>query len=222
MSNFKPKFVSFDCYGTLINFEMGPAAQRVYASRLSPREMEAFNFTFKWMRLDEVLGPFKPFAEVVRNAVERACSVNGIAFRDEDAQRIVDEIPTWGPHPDTVAGLKKIADKVPLVILSNSMIDLLPIHVAKLEVPFHAALTAEEAGYYKPHAKAFEFMFGKLNCRPEDIMHVSSSFRYDLMIASDLRMGARILVDRGHENNCDGYASHRIRDISGLADLIRG
>lgn len=220
MSTFKPKFISFDCYGTLIDFQMAQAARRVYAGRLSEAQMEAFNFSFKWLRLDEVMLPFKPFSEVVRNAVRRACKANGMEFADADAQRIIDEIPTWEPHSDTVAGLKKIAGKVPLVILSNSMIDLLPIHVAKLGVPFHAALTAEEAGYYKPHAKAFEFMFDKLNCAPEDMMHVSSSFRYDLMVASDLRMGARVLVERNHENNCDGYATHRISDIGGLAALL--
>lgn len=220
MQTFKPKFISFDCYGTLIDFEMAPAARRVYASRLTEKQMDAFCFSFKAYRLDEVIGPFKPFDEVVRNAVERTCKANGVPFQADDAQRIIDEIPTWGPHPDTVAGLKKIAGKVPLVILSNSMVDLLPGHVSKLGVPFHAAYTAEEAGYYKPHLKAFEYMFDKLNCAPGDMMHVSSSFRYDLMTAWDLRMGARVLVDRKHESDCDGYATHRISDIGGLADLL--
>jgi 2-haloacid dehalogenase len=220
MSTFKPKFISFDCYGTLIDFQMAPAARRVYGARLSKEKMDAFCFSFAAYRLDEVLAPFKPFEQVVRNSVERTCKSVGVAFESEDAQRIIDEIPTWTPHPDTVAGLRRAADKVPLVILSNSMNNLLPGHVAKLEVPFHAAYTAEQAGHYKPHMKAFEFMFDSLGCPPEDIMHVSSSFRYDLMTARDLRMGARVLVDRGHEPDCSGYATHRIKDIGGLADLV--
>ena len=76
---------------------------------------------FAAYRLDEVLGDWKPYAEVVHNAVERTCKRNGIAFRPEDAQRIYEEVPTWGPHPDVPAGLAKVAQEIPLVILSNAM-----------------------------------------------------------------------------------------------------
>ena len=62
------------------------------------------------------------------------------------------------------AGLAKVAKEIPLVILSNSMTDLIPHSVAKLGAPFHAAYTAQEAQAYKPRMQAFEYMFDQLGC----------------------------------------------------------
>ena len=53
---FRPKFISFDCYGTLINFEMGPTAKGIYADRVSEAHMATFLAHFRFYRLDEVLG----------------------------------------------------------------------------------------------------------------------------------------------------------------------
>ena len=220
MTTWRPKFITFDCYGTLIYFEMGPAARRVYGSRLSPAQMDAFVDDFSSYRLDEVLGPWKPYQDVVRNAIERTCKLHGFAYDPADAQKIIDEIPTWGPHPDVPAGLAKVAKEIPLVILSNSMTDLIPHSVAKLGAPFHAAYTAQEAQAYKPRMQAFEYMFDQLGCGPQDVMHCSSSFRYDQMTAYDMKIAARVFVNRGHEPANPHYSTHEIKDIGGLPGLV--
>lgn len=220
MTTWRPKFITFDCYGTLIYFEMGPAARRVYGSRLSPEQMDAFVEDFSSYRLDEVLGPWKPYQDVVRNAVARTCKLHGFAYDPADAQKIIDEIPTWGPHPDVPAGLAKVAKEIPLVILSNSMTDLIPHSVAKLGAPFHAAYTAQEAQAYKPRMQAFEYMFDQLGCGPQDVMHCSSSFRYDQMTAYDMKIAARVFVNRGHEPSNPYYSTHEIKDIGGLPGLV--
>ncbi|WP_186420553.1 haloacid dehalogenase type II [Bosea sp. CS1GBMeth4] len=220
MSSFRPKFITFDCYGTLTYFEMAPAARRVYGSRLAPKQMDAFCDDFSSYRLDEVLGPWKPYPDVVHRAVERTCKLHGIAYDPADAQRIVDEVPGWGPHPDVPAGLAKVAKEIPLVILSNSMTDLIPHNVAKLGAPFHAVYTAQEAQAYKPRMRAFEYMFDMLGCGPQDLMHCSSSFRYDHMTAYDMRIARRVFVNRGHEPSNPYYSTHEIRDIGGLPGLL--
>ena len=216
----RPKFITFDCYGTLIYFEMAPAARRVYGTRLSPDRMDAFCSDFSSYRLDEILGPWKPYPEVVHNAIERTCRLHGIAFDAADAQRIVDEIPGWGPHADVQAGLARVAGEIPLVILSNSMTALIPHAVARLGAPFHAAYTAEDAQAYKPRMQAFEYMFDRLGCGPEDVMHCSSSFRYDLMTAHDMKIGWRVFVNRGHEPPNPYYGYREIADIGGLPGLV--
>jgi 2-haloacid dehalogenase len=220
MTSKRPKFITFDCYGTLINFEMAPAARRVYGARLSPAAMDRFCEEFSAFRLDEVLGPWKPYPEVVHNAIERACKLLAVAFDPADAQAIVAEIPGWGPHPDVPAGLAKVAREIPLVILSNSMTALIPHSVARLGAPFHAAYTAQEAQAYKPRMQAFEYMFDMLGCGPQDVMHCSSSFRYDLMTAHDMKIGQRVFVNRGHEPPNPYYGYQEIRDIGGLPALV--
>jgi 2-haloacid dehalogenase len=217
---FRPRFISFDCYGTLINFEMGPTARVLFADRVAADRMPAFLDSFRAYRLDEVLGAWKPFYDVVESSIQRACRAHGVECLASDAAALYAAVPTWKPHPNVVEVLKAIAPHVPLVILSNSMTDLIPASVAHLEAPFHAVCTAEEARAYKPRMQAFEHMFDRLGCGPDRMMHVSSSFRYDLMTASDLGFMARGFIDRGHEPTSTGYGVSRMTDVRELPALL--
>ncbi|ARF50223.1 haloacid dehalogenase type II [Pantoea stewartii] len=217
---FRPKFISFDCYGTLINFEMGPTAKGIYADRVSEAHMATFLAHFRFYRLDEVLGAWKPFYQVIENALQRACHAHGVVYQESDAQTFYAAVASWQPHPHVVETLTTIAQHIPLVILSNSMIDLIPHSVTRLGAPFHAVYTAEEAQAYKPRARIFEYMFDQLGCGPEQMMHCSSSFRYDLMTACDLGFMARAFIDRGHEPAIDGYGVNRLTDFRQLPGLL--
>ena len=217
---FKPKFISFDCYGTLINFEMGPAANRLFKDRVPADRMPGFLDSFRAYRLDEVLGEWKPFFDVVENSIRRACKLHGVDYTPSDAIALYAAIPTWQPHPNVIEVLEAIAPHFALVILSNSMVDLIPASVAHLKAEFHAVYTAEEARAYKPRMRTFEYMFDRLGCAPPQMMHVSSSFRYDLMTASDLGFMAKAFIDRGHEPTSDNYGVSRLTDIRQLPGLL--
>jgi 2-haloacid dehalogenase len=220
MANLRPKYITFDCYGTLINFEMGPTARKLYADRVKPEAMDKFVEDFRGYRLDEVLGAWKPFRDVVENSLRRTCAKNKVEYRDSDGETVYAAVPTWMPHPDVVEPLKRVAAEYPLVILSNSMIDLIPHSVEKLEAPFHAVYTAEEAQAYKPRMQAFEYMFDQLGCNPEDVLHCSSSFRYDQMTAYDMGVKMKAFVNRGHEPMLPFYEAHDISSIAGLPGLV--
>ncbi|MEH3046321.1 haloacid dehalogenase type II [Sphingomonas adhaesiva] len=221
MAGLRPKYISFDCYGTLINFEMAPAAERVYGGeRVGAELMPAFKASFSAYRLDEVLGAWKPYRDVVEGALRRTCAKHGVEYRDSDVERIYAEVPTWNPHPDVVEPLKRVAAEYPLVILSNSMVDLIPHSVARLEAPFHAVYTADEAQAYKPRMQAFEYMLDRLGAAPEDMLHVSSSFRYDQMTAHDMGIRKKAFVNRGHEPLNAYYEVHEIPSIAGLPGLV--
>lgn len=217
---FRPKFVTFDCHGTLINYDMAGAARRIYGEQLDEMAMTQFIKNFSAYRLDEVLGAWKPYAEVVHNSLERTCKANNVAFRVEDAVRIYEEVPTWAPHADVPAGLARVAKEIPLVILSNAMNDQIMASVEQLGAPFHMVITAEEAGTYKPLMNGFEVMFDKLGCGPQDVTHVSASYRYDLMSAHDLGVRSKVFVNRGFEPVNTFYSDHVIPDISGLAGVF--
>ncbi|MEO9339756.1 haloacid dehalogenase type II [Mesorhizobium sp. SB112] len=220
MTQFRPKYITFDCYGTLTNFQMAEAARELYESQLDEERMQLFIKNFSAYRLDEILGDWKPYNEVIHNAVERTCKKNGVTFRAEDARKVYDAVPTWGPHADVPAGLAKVAKEIPLVILSNAMDEQIMSNVEKLGAPFHAVYTAQQAQAYKPRFKAFEYMLDRLNTNPEDILHVSSSFRYDLMSAHDLGIKNKVWVNRGHEPANPYYGYTEIKDISGLAGVV--
>ena len=220
MSTFKPKYITFDCYGTLIRFRMADMARELFADRIGAASMDQFAKDFAAYRLDEVLGAWQPYAEVLANAVRRTCRRWGIEYRPEDARRIYEAVPTWGPHPDVPEALARIAPHIPLVILSNASNDQIGHNVAKLGAPFHAVFTAQQAQAYKPRLQAFEYMFDQLGCSPADVLHVSSSLRYDLMSAEDMGIRHKVFVARGHEPSTPYYNYHEIKDLSGLPAIV--
>lgn len=218
--SFRPKFITFDCYGTLTNFDMAGAARDLYSDRFDAATMDAFILDFSNLRRDEIMGAWKPYAEVVNSSLERTCKKYGIAYEQSASDEIYRRVPTWGPHADVPAGLAKVAKEFPLVILSNSMKELIHHNVEKLGAPFAHVYTAEEAGAYKPQFRAFEYMFDQLGCGPEECLHVSSSFRYDLMTATDLGFGGKVWVNRGHEPAAPGYGYTEIPDIGSLPGVV--
>ena len=218
---FRPKYITFDCYGTLTYFPMHQMAYDIYGDQLPPEQMRQFVKNFSDYRFDEVMGDWKPYDQILKSAVYRTCKRHGVTYRDEDAQKIYDAVPTWGPHADVPEALTRVGNKIPLAILSNAMSEQIHSNVRKLEAPFHKVYTAQDAGAYKPRLQAFEYMFDQLGCSPDDILHVSSSPRYDLMSAHDLGIKNKVFVNRGHEPKPNELYSHaEIRDISGLPALV--
>jgi 2-haloacid dehalogenase len=217
---FRPKFISFDCYGTLTRFRMGEMTREIFADRIPADRMEQFIADFSAYRFDEVLGSWKPYVDVLKNAVRRTCRKWGVQYFDHEAQQYYDAVPTWGPHADVPEGLARVAKEIPLVILSNASDDQIQKNVAKLGAPFHRVYTAQQAQAYKPRLQAFEYMLDSLNAKPEDMLHVSSSLRYDLMSADDLGIKNKVFVNRGHGPGCPAYGYTEIADIGGLAGVV--
>ena len=217
---FRPKFISFDCYGTLTRFRMGELTRDMFADRIPADRMEQFIADFSAYRFDEVLGAWQPYEVVLKNAVRRLCRKWQIQYLDHEAQKYYDAVPTWGPHEDVPAGLARVANEIPLVILSNASDSQIQKNVAMLGAPFHRVYTAQQAQAYKPRLQAFEFMLDSLNAKPEDMLHVSSSLRYDLMSADDLGIRHKVFVNRGHGPGCDAFNYVEIPDISGLPAVV--
>jgi 2-haloacid dehalogenase len=216
------KYITFDCYGTLINFQMTTAIKDVFGPRLTLESDKTDEFVrlASAFRFDEVLGDWKPYKDVICDATRRAAQFLGIDYRDSDGVQLYERIPAWGPHPDVPEGLRALARRYPLVILSNAADDQIARNVATLGAPFHKVLTAEQARAYKPRLAAFLYMFDALGCRPEQIIHVSSSVEYDLRPAADLGVGTRIYVNRGYEESQPWLGYHEVKDLSGVASLL--
>lgn len=217
---FRPKYISFDCYGTLTRFHMSDMARVYFKDKVSAEKMDDFLTDWARYRLDEVLGEWKPYKDVICNSVARTCAKWGIPSDDSFGTSVYEAVPTWAPHADVPGGLSQIADKIPLVILSNASNSQIQSNVDKLGAPFHRVYTAESAQAYKPRMQAFEYMFDQLGCGPEEMMHVSSSFRYDHNTASDLRYGCRVFINRGHEPSNPFYRDIEIPHIGCLPAVV--
>jgi 2-haloacid dehalogenase len=215
-----PKFVTFDMNGTLIKFAINDTMRDVLGDRLPAELADEYLRICKAYRIDECTGEYKPFHQIVANSMERASRKVGIEFRADEAREVYDRIPTWGPYPGVTAALNRLAEAVPLVIITNSDTAMGEALAANLEAPFEVIITAEQMRCYKPRLAAFEYMFDKLGVTPDELVHVSASPMYDLRSAAIMGIEKKVYVDRGFEHDEHWLGYERITDIADLPVLF--
>ncbi|TVU62028.1 haloacid dehalogenase type II [Paenarthrobacter nitroguajacolicus] len=216
----KPKFVTFDMNGTLIKFAINDTMRDVLGERLPAEVADEYLRICKAYRIDECTGEYKPFHQIVADSMARASRKVGIEFRPEDAREVYDRIPTWGPYPGVTEALNRLAEAVPLVIITNSDTAVAERLAANLKAPFEVIITAEQMGMYKPRLGAFEYMFDKLGVTPDEIVHVSASPMYDHRSAAIMGIENKVYVDRGFEHDEHWLNYERITDIADLPVLF--
>ena len=216
----KPKFVTFDMNGTLIKFSINDAIRQVLGDRLPAEIADEYLHLCKAYRIDECMGDYKPFDQIVAQSMERASRRVGLEYREGDARAVYEIVPTWGPYPGVTEALNRLAEEVPLVIITNSD-TAHAVRLAKnLQAPFEVVISAEQMGVYKPRLRAFEYMFDKLGVTPDEIVHVSASPMYDLRSAAILGIENKVYVDRGFEHDEHWLGYERITDIAELPVLF--
>lgn len=216
----KPKFVTFDMNGTLIKFSINDAMREVLGDRLPVEVADRYLQICKAYRIDECMGDYKPFHQIVARSMERASRWVGLEYRESDAQAVYEVIPTWGPYPGVTDALNRLAEEVPLVIITNSD----TAHAVRLSenlgAPFELVISAEQMGAYKPRLRAFEYLFDKLGVTPDEIVHVSASPMYDHRTAAAMGIENKVYVDRGFEHDEYWLGYERITDIAELPVLF--
>jgi 2-haloacid dehalogenase len=216
----KPKFVTFDMNGTLIHFRINEVIRRVLGDRLPAEMADEFLKTGNQYRIDECLGAYQPFHQVVAHSMARTCARFGVEYRDSDGPAVYEEIPTWGPYPGVTEALRRLAEEYPLVIVTNSD----DVHAKRLsenlQAPFEVVISAEEMGVYKPRLRAFEYTLDKLGVAPDEIVHVSASPKYDHRSAANMGIRNKVYMDRGFEHDEHWLGYKRITDIADLPVLL--
>ena len=217
---FRPTYVSFDCYGTLINWNTDSITRRLLADRLPEDQWPAFKKVFRGYRFDEVSGDYKPYEQILQNSFDRVCKRWGIGPTEGAGAEFAEAVRSWGAHEDVPAPLKLMGDNYKLVILSNADDSFLDVSVPRLGADFHSVFTAEQAQAYKPRYQAFEYMLDQLNATPEDFLHVSSHTRYDMMPMHDLGFPNLVLLDRGYDPATSGYGYVRAESLDEINSML--
>ncbi|HKU12426.1 haloacid dehalogenase type II [Sinomonas sp.] len=211
-TNFRPKYISFDIYGTLINWNTDAVTRRLLDGRLPEEQWPAFKKVFRGYRFDEVL-TYAPYEQILQNSFDRVCKFFGIGPTPGAGAELADTVRGFGAHDDVPAPLKLMGENYKLVALSNADDSFLEISIPKLGADFHAVLTAEQAQAYKPRYQAFEYMLDTLNARPEDFLHISSHTRYDIHPMHDMGFRNLWLLDRGYDPIGPGYDLNVVKSL---------
>lgn len=222
----RPKVATFDCYGTLVDWEGGIGAF-LYALLLreeveDPPPGRELRERWEAIQFELVTGPYKPYKEILAEATMAWCREFGVPDRDVYGPAIVGSIRAWQPFPDTRPALTRAKENgVRLVIVSNTDRDIISHSIKQIGVEFDGVVTAEDAGGYKPSDPPFELALERIGEDPADVLHVAFGFKYDIGPAKKFGMGSA-WVNRHSEPlpDPDVVPDHEWRDLWGLADLV--
>jgi len=192
--------ITFDCYGTLVDWGAGI---RTYARALLDRKgaegVTPEDFFERWEAHQfALLSPYRGYRDLAARAVERVLRDLKLPVAPEDGQGLADAIASWRPFPDTGEALRRLGGRFKIGVISNMDNVVLFETVSRLGAPVHMRTSAEDARAYKPDAAPFRMALARLGLDPADVLHASSSFKYDLRTAREIGMGTA-LIDRGLE-----------------------
>ena len=149
--------LTFDCYGTLIDWEAG-ILQAIH-SVVEPRgiHLSDDDLLARFAAVESPIqqGTFKNYRTVLDLSMETLCRDLGFEPRDGETTAISDRLPSWQPFPDTVAALERLATRFQLGVISNVDDDLFAGSARHLGVTFDWVVTAEQVGSYKPSPENF-------------------------------------------------------------------
>lgn len=227
MTSSDAKIATFDCYGTLVDWE-GGAASFLYALALRHEPAPADNgdaLRRRWeaIQIDLIRGPYRPYKEILTESLRRWLDERGYPGPPDLGAAFARAMRSWQPFPDTIPALRHAkAAGWRLAILSNTDDDLIAHTLRHLEIPFDAVVTAEQVGSYKPSAANFQHLLETIAEPPARVLHVGAGYAYDMEPAAALGMGTA-WVNRRAEPVPGSVQPDRIwRDLWGLAALAGG
>jgi 2-haloalkanoic acid dehalogenase type II len=220
------KVATFDCYGTLIDWEGGAAsflyeiARRHEADPPPGRELRA-----RWeeLQFERLLEPYRGYREVLADSLSEWAGERGYRWNERDGEALARAMESWQPFPDAVPALRAASEAgLRLWIISNTDRAIIEHSLRHLEVAFDGVTVAEDCRAYKPDDGPFNHALSRIDADRSEILHVAFGFKYDLAAAQ--RHGLRTAWVNRHREPAPGpeRPDHEWTDLWPLADLARG
>lgn len=217
-----PDTITFDCYGTLVDFDLNRVTRVILGDRLRIDGVDEATFLddFRVMRFQAVLEPYRPYGDLLRATLEQVMRLHGMPFRPADGDALIAAVPEFGPFPEVPAVLKRLKQQYRLAIISNTDDNLIRGNVERIGVEFDFVITAQQARAYKPQRDAFEFALRAVRRTPDQTIHVAQGFEYDIIPTHGLGM-RRIWINRSGRRGSSAFMPYEeLRDMSSLPSLL--
>ena len=219
-----PKFITFDCYGTLVQWyevllceiaTMLAAHGRNEA--LAPAILDAFSAQGRRLTAEK---PHRLYKDILRLGFAAAFHEHGLEPDAGEIERIATSPSTMGPHPEVPDVLRRLRERYKLAIFTNSDDDLIAPTVARIGVPFDCVITAEQAVAYKPSRQFFEYAYRTMGVTPNETVHVAMGMYWDMKARHELGLRGIWVNRRGETGNPDWLPYAEVTDLNGAAALL--
>ncbi len=224
----KFELLTFDCFGTLIDWETGISKCLQPIIKSHGIEITDDELLEKYARFEseQETGSYSTYKAVLTAVVQNIGIDLGFQPMLREFQALPASLPHWPPFPDTVDSLRRLHQRYKLAVISNVDNDLFVGTMRSLGVSFDWIVTAEKAQAYKPSPAVFEYAFKTFDIPREKILHVAQSLYHDIMPAKALGLRT-VWVNRRHDKlgagatpPVEAQPNLEVPDLKSLVDLI--
>jgi 2-haloacid dehalogenase len=212
------RYATFDCYGTLVDWNTGIARElgRLFGDEHRERLLARYHELEPEVQADQ---PGTSYREVMATVLARLAGEEGVELPEEERDALGRSLPSWPVFGEVPGALREAHERGwALVALSNTDRDFIEASMAAIGVPFELAIVAGEIGSYKPahgHWKAFA---EQVDVEPGKHVHVAQSHFHDIVPANELGLPS-IWINRLGET-AQPPPTRELRDLNGLADAL--
>lgn len=200
----RPQWLTFDCYGTLIQWDEGlqAAVARILsanpaAPQGTPTPAQFLHIYDECEHRLEREQPQRRFADISGEALRLTMQELGLEYRPEYAEMLVSSISAMPPFPEVVGALAALKEAgFRTCIVSNTDDDIIAGNVAQLGGHIDRVVTAEQAGAYKPSRQIFAHAHAGLGVTTDEVVHICASPHLDHAAARDIGFRC-VWIDRG-------------------------
>ena len=198
--------LTFDCYGTLIDWESGILAglRPMLAKRGIDRPDDELLEVYAGLEAAAEAGKYRRYREILAAGMRGVAAHFGVEADAVEVAAFGDSVGDWPAFPDSAAALARLHERFRLGVITNCDDDLFARSAARLETTFDWVVTAQTAGSYKPDARNFEVALERIGLPRERILHVAQSLYHDHVTARRLGL-ATVWIDRRQDR--DGFGA---------------
>jgi 2-haloacid dehalogenase len=201
------RLISFDCYGTLIDWEAGIFSALRPTLAAHGKTIADADLLRLYSELESAAqqGEFHPYREVLQSVVRGFGKHLGFTPTDSQTRSLPESLANWPPFADTIAALRKLKQRYQLAVISNVDDDLFAPTARRLQIPFDYVVTAQQANAYKPSLQMFRLAQQRTGAAPGQWLHVAQSVHHDVVPARSLGI-ATVWVNRPSSRPGSGAA----------------
>jgi len=191
--------MTFDCYGTLIDWETGiwRALEVIFENHRTDMAAEKALELYGELESEAERGRYQKYRNVLRIVLKGLCSRVGILPTEAELKDFPESVKDWPAFPDSVLSLQALKKKYKLAIISNIDDDLFTFSAQRLSVQFDWIITAQQAKSYKPSLNNFHLAMERIGLPQDKVLHVAQSLYHDIVPAKTLGLST-VWVNRRH------------------------
>jgi len=191
------EYLSFDCYGTLIDWEsgiLGYLGPLLRSKGVSVTNDEILNLYSEFEPRQQEQA-YRSYREILAGVVRDFAAHFDFSVSGEEAGGLAESIREWQAFPDTAPALQRLKQRYKLAVLSNIDDDLFAFSAPKLGIELDCVVTAQQAQSYKPSLRNFETLLQRIPVEKTRLLHVAESLYHDVVPAQSLGI-ATVWVNR--------------------------